>query len=167
MSRRTGWLIAVGIIVLALIGGAVWLWQARDDAPAVPSETPAAASTPEPTGDTLTLVQDELDAQLLSCTKEETVGGAAPDDCGIRIPWGTEFTAVESMTFRIEQLPAAELTTTGDEIDGFIATGGVLVATITGTGPDGTPRTETYRTETWEVRGDVSLSDDRVAITVW
>ena len=108
------------------------------------------------------LAQRQLDEHLESCTEDEVTGGAIPEKCGIRIPWGTEFAAVESVRFRIDRMPVLELTD-----DGFIADGGVLVATVSGTGQNGAARTETYRTESWSVRGDVAVDGDRVDLDVW
>ena len=78
------------------------------------------------------------------------------------IPWGTEFAGVTGIRYRVETLPV--LTLDGDS---FTATGGVLVATVSGTGQDGATRTETYRTENWAVRGDIAITDDEVDIDIW
>jgi len=103
--------------------------------------------------------QAALDEHLETCTAK---GGEQPDGCGIRIPWGTEFREVSDVSYRIETLPSLVLSGTG-----FTAGGGVLVATITGTGQDGAARTTTYRTESWMVRGDVRFSETAIALTVW
>lgn len=103
--------------------------------------------------------QEQLDAHLDACTAPaQTV----PEGCGIRIPWGTEFRAVTDIRFRAEQLPVLTLTATG-----FSADGGVLVATVTGTGQDGSARTTTYRTESWSVRGDIAFTADGMELTAW
>ena len=103
--------------------------------------------------------QAALDEHLEACTAD---GGAQPEGCGIRIPWGTEFREVADVAYRIESLPSIALSGTG-----FTASGGVLVATITGTGQDGAARTTTYRTDAWMVRGDVSFTETAIALTVW
>ena len=103
--------------------------------------------------------QTVLDEHLDDCTK----GGAEiPSGCGIRIPWGTEFQAVSDIRYRIETPPVLALTPTG-----FDAVSGILVATVTGTGQDGAPRTTTYRTESWSLRGDVSFTETGVDLAVW
>lgn len=103
--------------------------------------------------------QAQLDEHLTACTAP---GTKAPDNCGIRIPWGTQFREVTSISYRIEQSPTIALTPRD-----FTADGGVLVATVTGTGHDGTALTTNYRTESWTLRGDVSFTADGVVLSVW
>ena len=103
--------------------------------------------------------QEQLDEHLAICTAP---GSAPPEGCGIRIPWGTEFRTASEIRYRVEQLPTIVLAGTG-----FTADGGVLVATVTGTGQDGAERTTTYRTDSWSIRGDVSFTADDVALTAW
>ena len=108
--------------------------------------------------------QEQLDEHLAECTSSDstTTAGTPPDGCGIRIPWGTEFRAVADIRYRIEKSPAITLGTTG-----FVADGGVLVATVTGTGTDGAERTTTYRTETWSIRGDIAFTEEELVLTAW
>jgi hypothetical protein len=106
-----------------------------------------------------TAAQTQLDDHLATCTAP---GPTPPPGCGIRIPWGTEFRSVDEVRYRIEQHPVVTLTATG-----FTADGGVLVATVTGTGQDGAPRTTTYRTESWSLRGDVAFTADGLTLTAW
>ncbi|MBW8764392.1 MAG: hypothetical protein JF592_17740 [Microbacterium sp.] len=157
MTRRTGWAIGGGAAVV-LAGAALWiLWQGST---APPSERPtptAVATTSAPAADR---AQGELDAVLTACA--ESTESVPPEHCGISIPWGTEFAAVSGIRYRVEKLPMLEL-----DGDSFTAGGGVLVATVTGTGQDGSPRTETYRTENWAVRGDVEISPEKVEIDIW
>lgn len=103
--------------------------------------------------------QEQLDAHLDTCTAPAQT---APEGCGIRIPWGTEFRAVADIRYRIEQAPVISLTATG-----FSADAGVLVATVTGTGQDGAERTTTYRTESWSIRGDLSFTAEGLELTPW
>lgn len=103
--------------------------------------------------------QEQLDAHVDTCI---VPASSPPPGCGIRIPWGTEFRAVADIRYRIEQAPVVALTATG-----FSADGGVLVATVTGTGQDGAERTTTYRTDSWSVRGDVSFTADGLELTAW
>ena len=169
MTRRRAWAIGVVVAALLVAGAAVWLWQASSGAPSSEA-TPTATSspTPDPDIDLQALAQQSLDEHLEDCTSAEIAEGVVPDGCGIRIPWGTEFAAVDDVRFRIEQLPMLTLTADGVTAeDGFIAEGGILVATVSGTAQDGSPRTETYRTESWTLRGDVTVEDGEVDLDVW
>lgn len=162
MNRRVAWAVGGTAAALVLAGAAVWAWQASSSGRPSPVESPSASAGPTPSADPQELAQQTLEAQLEECAGEVVVGGAVPEGCGIRIPWGTEFAAVDETRFRIERMPLLELAD-GD----FVARGGVLVATVTGTGQDGAARTETYRTESWSVRGDVVVSDAEVDLDIW
>ncbi|MFJ4224512.1 hypothetical protein [Microbacterium sp. NPDC089695] len=159
MRRRTGWIIAGAAIVVV---AAVALWVVLSAASA-PSSTPRPSPSASQTFDVQSRAQAALDDHLDECVATGAPGGVVPEGCGIRIPWGTEFASVADVRFRVDRMPEITL---GDD-DLFTADGGVLVATVTGTGQDGAPRTETYRTETWGVRGEVTPSDDGVALVVW
>jgi hypothetical protein len=161
MNRRVAWAVAGTAAALVLAGAAVWVWQASSGPPS-PVESPVASARPSPSADPQELAQQTLEAQLEECAGEVIVGGAAPEGCGIRIPWGTEFAAVDETRFRIERMPVLELADSD-----FVARGGVLVATVTGTGQDGAAKTETYRTESWSVRGDVIISGAQVDLAIW
>lgn len=166
MNRRLAWTIGGGVAALLVAGAAVWLWQASSGIPSPQATATATNSTnPDPDIDLQVLAQKSLDEHLEDCTSTEAADaadGTVPDGCGIRIPWGTEFASVDDVRFRIEQLPVLTLTD-----DGFIAEGGILVATVSGTGQDSSPRTETYRTESWRLRGDVTVEDGDVDLDVW
>lgn len=103
--------------------------------------------------------QQALDEHLEECTSS---GEVVPDGCGIRIPWGTDFRDVSEVRYRIEALPTIVLSESG-----FTAAVGALVATVSGTGQDGTARTLTYRTDDWSVRGDVTFSDRELVLETW
>jgi len=156
MKRRTGWIIGAAAVVV-LAGATLWAWQGTSSPPVASSSPTSAVTTPAPVDER---AQEELDAVLTTCA--ESTAHTPPEHCGIRIPWGTEFADVNGIRYRVEKLPTLVL-------DGgaFTAGGGVLVATVSGTGQDGSPRTETYRTENWAVRGDIAITDDEVEITVW
>ena len=160
MTRRRAWIIGAAVTVLLLGGAAVWIWQSTREPSIVESPPPSSSPTPKSTAASTEQVQTLIDEHLERCAK--STSSTPPEGCGIRIPWGTEFSAVSSIRYRIEKLPAVEI----DE-DGFFAEGGVLVATVTGTGQDGTARTVTYRSEDWAVRGDVDVTDEGVEISVW
>lgn len=161
MNRRLAWMIGGGVAALLVVGAAVWLWLASNAIPS-PQTTTTATSSPAPDPDEQALAQQALDEHLEDCTSDEVLEGDVPDGCGIRIPWGTEFAHVDDVSFRIERMPVLQLTD-----GGFIAEGGILVATVSGTGQDGSPRTETYRTDSWTLRGDATVDDGDVDLDVW
>ena len=158
MRGRTAWVIGGAVAALVLAGGIVWF--ATYDAP--PAATPSSAppTSAPPTASVEERAQQALESQLTICA--QSTAPAAPPHCGIRIPWGTDFSAVSSMRFRIEKMPSIAI-----DGDTFSAEGGALVATITGTGVDGTARTETYRTDDWAVRGDLVTEGDEVEVAIW
>lgn len=159
-DRRVAWAIGGGLAALALVAGVVWAWQSGSLPSADSSPTPTAAQTPAAAPQEL--AQKELDEHLMECTADVVDGATVPAGCGIRIPWGTEFAAVDSVRFRIERMPVLKLVDAG-----FVADGGILVATVTGEDHDGAAMTETYRTETWTLRGDASVTDGDVDLDVW
>lgn len=105
------------------------------------------------------IAQTQLDEYLGDCTKP---AAEAPPACGITIPWAADFSQVSEIRYRVEQSPTISLPPTG-----FLADGGVLVATVTGTAHDGSAKTLTYRSTNWSVRGDVSFADDDIVLSVW
>lgn len=125
----------------------------------LPGETATAQITTELRDEATVAAQEQLDAHLAACTKPAPT---PPEGCGIRIPWGTEFRAVTEFRYRIEQPPV--LTLAGAA---FTANGGVLVATVTGTGQDGSARTTTYRTDSWSLRGTVAFTADGLQLSAW
>lgn len=135
------------------------LLDGRGDLVVLPGEvteiTLDATLRPEATATAQRVLDDHLEA----CTAS---GEIVPEGCGIRIPWGTEFRDVSDVTYRIEKLPSITLA----ESD-FTAAGGVLVATVSGTGQDGAAHTMTYRTDDWSVRGDVTFTDRELVLETW
>lgn len=125
----------------------------------LPGESAVVELEPSVRPEASIAAQAALDDHLEQCT---SAGGVQPAGCGIRIPWGVEFREVSDVAYRVETLPTIAL-----RFPMFTAGDGVLVATVTGTGQDGSARTETYRTERWSVRGDVSFTEKGVAVTVW
>lgn len=146
------------MLVVGAVSAAIWLSAMSDDAaaPSLPTATPSAAPPPSPQDQ----AQASLDEWLTRCA--ESSGDRLPEHCGIRIPWGTEFASITDVRFRIDALPVLAM-----DGETFTATGGVLVATVSGTGHDGSTRKETYRTEDWSVRGDLIVTDEVVTVEVW
>lgn len=103
--------------------------------------------------------QQRLDAVVEACTRPAT---EIPEACGFRIPWAADLAEVDGIRFRVEEPPTLAVT-----LPTFHADGGVLVATLTGTGTDGESAAVTYRTEDWMLRGDVTVKNAGVVLSVW
>lgn len=101
---------------------------------------------------------DRVDSYLEYCTRPAT---AIPENCGISVPWAADLATMSEVRFRIEKAPTLKLTPPG-----FSATGGVLVATVTGTDPNGAPATKTYRSDAWALRGQLDFAPDGFTIAV-
>lgn len=157
MSRRAGWIIGAVVAVLMIAAASAWIWLATSAPPAARPTPSPAATTAAPAAER---AQAALDDLLTACA--DSTASEPPEHCGIRIPWGTEFSTVSSIRYRVEKLPALVL-----DGDSFTASGGALIATVSGTGQDGAARTETYRTDDWAVRGDAKVTDSAVDLSVW
>ncbi len=125
----------------------------------LPGDDATAGVTAELRPEATEAAQTQLEAYLTTCTADGTV---VPENCGVRIPWGTEFREISDVAFRVERFPAVVLTPTA-----FTADDGILEATVTGTSQDGAARTVTYRSTAWSVRGGVDVTADELALTVW
>lgn len=112
------------------------------------------------TAEATALAQTQLDAYAEACAAAAT---AVPDDCGLKIPWAADFASLDGIRFRIEQLPAVAL---GADARTFAATGGVIVATATGTARDGSAASVTYRADDWALRGTLRFTRDQMALLV-
>lgn len=104
--------------------------------------------------------QQRLDDYADACTSAAT---AVPENCGLRVPWAADLASVSSIAFRIDQRPAVTLSTDGQS---FAATGGIVVATVTGTTRDGGSGSFTYRADDWALRGTVSFQGDEMILSV-
>ncbi|MCT1479484.1 hypothetical protein [Microbacterium sp. p3-SID336] len=135
------------------------LLSGEAEATVLPGDTATVQITAGLRDEATAAAQKQLEAHLATCTRPAPT---PPEGCGIRIPWGTEFRAVTEFRYRIEQSPALTLAGTG-----FTADGGVLVATVTGTGQDGSARTATYRTDSWSLRGTVAFTADGLQLSAW
>lgn len=100
--------------------------------------------------------QEALDEIAASCTAP---AAAIPPACGFRIPWATELSSLDSVAFRIEQPLTVELDA---EAAMFTATGGVVVATVTGTPREGAAASPTYRIDNWTLRGLYRFTGDEM-----
>jgi uncharacterized membrane protein len=115
-----------------------------------------AALAPEATA----LAQEQLDAYADACAQPAT---EVPAHCGLRVPWAADLTTLTSLTFRIEQYPAAALDAgTGT----FAATGGIVVATATGESRAGGTGSVTYRADEWALRGSLAVTGGELVLSV-
>ncbi|GAA2006371.1 hypothetical protein [Microbacterium ulmi] len=104
--------------------------------------------------------QAQLDAYARACAQP---ADAVPANCGIRVPWAADLAGLDRIAFRIEQLPAVVLS---PDARSFAATGGILVATASGTARDGTAGSFTYRADDWALRGTVAFAGDGMVLGV-
>ena len=70
---------------------------------------------------------------------------------------------LDGIAFRIEEHPVVALS---EDAASFDATGGVIVATATGTTRGGESRAFTYRADDWALRGSVRFSGDEMILAV-
>lgn len=104
--------------------------------------------------------QEQVERYLEDCAAPAPV---VPENCGLRVPWAADLVSLERIAFRIEQVPALALAPDGRSFD---ATGGVIVATATGTTPAGEAASFTYRADDWAVRGSVTFTGDEMVLSV-
>jgi hypothetical protein len=104
--------------------------------------------------------QEQLDAHVQTCTQTADL---VPPNCGLRVPWAADLATLTSIAYRVEQRPTV---TFGSDGRSFAATGGVVVATATGTTRDGGTGTFTYRADDWALRGTVSFQGDEMLLAV-
>lgn len=154
--------LAAGGAALLVAGAGVAWWLTMGTGPTGSTPTPStpASASPTPPSDPLVAMQEQLDAYADACAEP---AASVPEHCGIVVPWAADLAELSGIAFRIEQYPVVALSADGRSFD---ATGGVLVATATGTTRDGTPGAFTYRTDEWALRGDVSARDDRTILSV-
>lgn len=106
------------------------------------------------------LAQEQLDIHAQECAAPAT---EVPANCGLRVPWAADLAALDGIRFRIEQLPVLSLAPDGRT---FAATGGVIVATATGTTREGGAASVTYRADDWALRGTIRFAGDEMVLRV-
>lgn len=131
--------------------------SARVAAAAEPVEVELDASV---SGDAVPAAQEQLDAYAEECTADAT---AVPENCGIRIPWAADLAELDTVAFAVDRLPVVVI---DDDGAGFVASGGIVVATATGTTRDGARGAFHYRTDDWTLRGDVDFTGDSMVLSV-
>ncbi|HWL77438.1 hypothetical protein [Microbacterium sp.] len=104
--------------------------------------------------------QAQVEEYARACAE---LADAVPASCGLRVPWAADLATLDSIAFRIERMPQLTLS---PEATAFDATGGVVVATATGTTRDGATASFTYRADDWALRGTVSFEGDEMVLAV-
>lgn len=107
------------------------------------------------------LAQAQVDDYADACAETAT---SVPENCGLRVPWAADLAELSSISFRIEQYPEVALSADGTA---FAATGGVIVATASGTTRAGAAAAFTYRDEDWALRGSVTFRGAEMLLSVW
>lgn len=123
-------------------------------------EDAATSITAELSSSAVAIAQAQLDVYLEECTSPATT---LPPSCGISVPWAADLARLDSLSYRIEKRPVVTLSPEAGE---FRATGGVLVASATGTTPAGSADTFTYRTIDWSLFGDLLFRGDQMVLAV-
>ncbi|GAA1939869.1 hypothetical protein GCM10009775_34770 [Microbacterium aoyamense] len=124
------------------------------------AEPATAAVEASVSPDALATIEEQLGGYIADCTKTAT---AVPEHCGIRVPWAADLATLDSLAFRVDSAPVLAL---APDARAFAATGGVLVATATGTKRDGSAGTFTYRADDWALRGTVTFTGDTMTLSV-
>jgi hypothetical protein len=126
----------------------------------LPGDAATAAVEASVTDETTSAAQRQLDVYLEGCTQP---AAEVPAACGIRIPWEADLTALDGLTYRVEQLPQVVLS---DDGRSFAATGGVLTATASGQSRAGGAGEVTYRTDAWSLYGSVTFAGNELTLSV-
>ncbi|MFH8250498.1 hypothetical protein ACH3VR_09060 [Microbacterium sp. B2969] len=110
--------------------------------------------------DATRLAQQQLDVYAADCTRAATT---VPTNCGLRVPWAADLATLSSIVFRVEQTPQVAL---APDLRSFAATGGVVVATATGTTRGGDEASFTYSADDWALRGTIALTAEGMTLAV-
>jgi hypothetical protein len=104
--------------------------------------------------------QRQIDVYAGTCT---TGGATVPEACGLRVPWPADFTAASRFAYRVERTPVLRIDARGG---GFVADGGDVTVTVTGTPRGDGPPAVTYRNDAWTLRGALVLDADGLTLSV-
>jgi hypothetical protein len=173
-TTTLGAAVAIGDVTFPVGGDAVPLLPARYEVAAAPADILAGSATVdvapgvEATAaveaslapDATAVVQARLDAYAQTCATPAT---SVPPNCGMKVPWGADLSALKSLDFRIEKTPQVTL---GADATSFDATGGVIVATARGTSRGGGEGAFTYRADDWALRGSMSFDGPQLVLAV-
>lgn len=124
------------------------------------AEPVAVDLAPTFTDQALADAEAELTAHLEGCL---ATASEVPQGCGMIVPWPADLAEAAEVSFRADRMPETAIDL---ETGTFQATGGAVVATVTGTRPDGTDGVFTYRTDAWSLYGTISLDDEGLLLSV-
>ncbi|MGP6203558.1 hypothetical protein [Microbacterium sp. F2] len=125
-----------------------------------PGSAATAALQPQLSDTALETASAQVQAYVDACTAP---ADAVPENCGIRVPWAADLATLTSLSFRVETAPTLAF---AEDLSSFAATGGVLVATASGTTRDGSAGTFTYRTDDWSLRGGMAFTGNQLVLSV-
>lgn len=126
----------------------------------LPGSAEDVAVTASLSPDAAVAAQEQLDAYATGCTAP---AATVPENCGIRVPWAADLGALTGIAFRVDTMPVVAFSA---DARTFAATGGVLVATATGTTRDGSTASFTYRADDWALRGSVAFAGGEMVLSV-
>lgn len=106
------------------------------------------------------IAQRRLDDYAAQCTAP---AATIPERCGLRAPWAADLRTLDAVAFRVETLPSLRI---ADDGRSFAATGGAVVATVTGTTRAGSAASFTYRSEDWSMYGTVRFEGEQMVLLV-
>jgi hypothetical protein len=138
-----------------LLSGAVVIDVPADDGAAASASVPAAL-----TAEARTRAQEQIDAYADACTQ---TAGRVPEACALHIPWQADLREARSFAYRVERRPVV---TVSDDGRTFEAVNGSVVVTVSGVARDGRETSATYRNDAWALRGDVTVDDTGMTLSV-
>lgn len=127
---------------------------------ALPGQTVEASVEASLSPEATTIAQQQLDVYASACAAATT---GVPDDCGLRVPWAADLATLGSIAFRIDAPPVLAISA---DARSFAATGGIIVATATGTTRAGSTASFTYRADDWALRGTIAFTGDEMVLRV-
>ncbi|MEV8266061.1 hypothetical protein [Microbacterium sp. NPDC076911] len=126
-----------------------------------PGSTVGVSAPAEVSAEAIVAVQEQLDSYADSCAASVD---DVPNECGIRVPWGVDLASLDRIAFEISSYPAVEIS---DDGGSFRSSGGVIVATATGTTRNGETQSFTYRSDDWAMQGTVQFIGNEMVLSVF
>ncbi|GAA4767884.1 hypothetical protein [Microbacterium gilvum] len=131
------------------------------DVAVAPAGEADAALDPAFTEEARTQAEEQLAAYIDGCL---ATAAEVPAGCGMVVPWPADLAELDEISFRAETLPSPVVDL---EAGTFAAEGGSVVVTATGLRADGSEAEFSYRSDTWSLRGTVSVDDEGLLLSVF